>query len=756
MCLLVNFRDLQPSKKRSGIQESEVKQCVIGILQQNAQILPSNDQLLLQFGTTSLYNCFGLSTLHHFIYNTYLRAKRNELQQQLLEVHEEMSRSQETSPRMKYKDFLKILGDEVEEKRKKTSKKHHAKATHNLEPTNTQSSAQHQDNPDGIHANESNGDISEQPQQQPHRRNIVSKANAPPPAQTTQAQSPSCGNTKDALEAFLASDDDEEVTLVKKPRQRGQATYDDDDDDDDDDFFYDEEGERCTVHNGNKAIPSPQAKASGSSSRKDLERSSQSARTDEPARESIRDEHQPVVTGDSQPLPPSTTSRKERPGTESFHPRSPTDVSEGSLERPGEPPNSDDTNRASKQQQPTVESVDTKRQKAGDSGVEDACTDSATVEVVDSGAATIGSVGNEEPNTSAPENDSAEQTALKTKPSLDKDDKPEAAKEVGSDHDGSIQSTEDNTGSGKSEQIIGPDKIGDVEDTNEAEDTKREQDDDHHAEEPPAEESRQEEASSSPISPKSTENGSNDGSDQNGDRKPADSAESHVAESDSHDAFGNEGGNESSDGKGNQDNTVASRKSAPVSSQQVVFDSDDEDEFFVDESAIGAPLGDSDEDDDDEFFVGEEHAEKIDEVAKPLSESAAKLAVVETAGSSGETDEKADDTSTAPKMTDEPGNDSDQAEPSQAQETARISPTGQHPEPVHRPVATPAFSSSVQAAIAAAQREAELMLQQSQAAASADKSMKKEKKKEKKEKKAKKEKKKEKKAKRKEQQDSDD
>ena len=265
MCFLVNFRDLQHSSKKrnTGIQESEVKQCVIGILQQNADILPSNDQLLLQFGTTSLYNCYGLGTLHQFMYNTYLQSKRNELQQQLMEVHEEMTRSHETmsAPKMKYKEFLKIVVSDDAETQKSNS---HMEAmnNHSTSPHSSQQQQQLQGN--GHPERNSNSESV-----QPKRRNIVPQAKEPPPAQQAPPEAAfNSKNTKNALEAFFASDDEEEVNLVKKSNQRKKANHASDDDDSDDDFFYDDAGERCSVHdNGKKAVESTQSMAKGSAAR---------------------------------------------------------------------------------------------------------------------------------------------------------------------------------------------------------------------------------------------------------------------------------------------------------------------------------------------------------------------------------------------------------------------------------------------------------------------------------------------------------
>ena len=243
LCFLNNFRDLQLSKKQ-GIQESEVKQYALDILRENAEKLPSNDQLLLQFGTTSLFNCFGLSTLHHFIYSAYLRSKRAELELQLLEVHEEVSRSGE-APRTKYKDFLKLLGATTSEKKKRDQEVHNVRKDPRVQQSFSQKGA---------------GEGVEHGTDQPltassggNRRQVVSSkfevAHMSHQSEEEQPQAPPYENNRSALEAFLASDSEEEGTANLASKSKRQH-FTSDDDDDDDDYFYNEAGEKCTVHGG--------------------------------------------------------------------------------------------------------------------------------------------------------------------------------------------------------------------------------------------------------------------------------------------------------------------------------------------------------------------------------------------------------------------------------------------------------------------------------------------------------------------------
>lgn len=668
MCFLVNFRDLQhSSKKRStGIQESEVKQCVIGILQQNADILPSNDQLLLQFGTTSLYNCYGLGTLHQFMFNTYLQSKRNELQQQLMEVHEEMTRSHETmrsAPKMKYKEFLKIVASDDMETRQSNRKDSHSTEGMNHHPINPHASQQQQQQPGNGHPanNTASGNV------HPQRRNIVPQA--PPPTQQVPPE-PAYNNknTKNALEAFFASDDEEEeVNLVKKSNQRKKATQDSDDDDSDDDFFYDDTGKRRTVHsNGNKAVESTQPMTSGPSTSKIVPRASSDK--DDTETEKSQNEQDAVSSGDmKQQLPVTTNAANSVPRSdaESCHSDNPAATTEGSEEAenisaPQLPPES-------------TASLDEDSTKPGAAIIEDETPDNAESAIVKV------NVESEKAEHSVAEVASSENALPDMKSATESTD------EIGNDKKDGEETGEERGAAASSSKEIESD---------------------------------------------------HGGADQNG------APEIHEDEFHSEDDGGEKANRARVSGIDIQEKSEDARKNSPVVLRQpLVFDSDDSDdgEFFVAEAATGTTKGgDSDSDDDDDFFVGDESVEKGDSVDNAHSESsqeedvAVKALEVTEEGSQGQVVDKI----TAGRDNLPPPVDTSLSTP--------------QPEAGQPPPSAPGLSSAAQAAIAAAQKEAELMLR-GVTTATVDKSLKKEKKKKKeaskekkKEKKAKKEKKKEK------------
>lgn len=237
LCFLVNFRD-QVSKKNRGIQESDVKQCVKGILQQMAEHLPSPDQVLLQFGTTSLRNCYGLATLHHFIYSAYMRTKRNELEQQLFLVQTELAKPH-AAPRLKYKDFLKIVDESnaADHQEKDRQSSAHRSGMHQSVNVKQDFNRLQGHTVDGAQDQSHNS----MPQAQGRRMILeqTQESALPPP------DLPKYENSRQALEDFLASDEDD-VAIKSKAARRGSSNYEEEDEDEDD-FFYNEVGERCTA-----------------------------------------------------------------------------------------------------------------------------------------------------------------------------------------------------------------------------------------------------------------------------------------------------------------------------------------------------------------------------------------------------------------------------------------------------------------------------------------------------------------------------
>jgi hypothetical protein len=244
ICFLINFRDIHNSKKKGGFQEGELQQSVVEMLQQRAQYVPNPEQVLLQFGTISLYNCYGLSILHHFLYVSYLRLKRREIELQLALIDEQTSKAQEV-PRIKYKEFLKLANQtEAEAASHAQDHQHHHHRDGMKGPDHHRSPKEESE-----HQGMANGD--DFPVDYGQRRTTVISDQVQGPHLNEQVSTPAPENVKDALEAFLASDDEEEGQGAKT--EGPPSTYGDDDDDD---YFYNENGERISTGNRDKATPS--------------------------------------------------------------------------------------------------------------------------------------------------------------------------------------------------------------------------------------------------------------------------------------------------------------------------------------------------------------------------------------------------------------------------------------------------------------------------------------------------------------------
>ena len=228
MCVLFNFRDLPES-----VPQEEIKK----IFEEILQPVP-REKLVLQFASTCLRNCYGLSVLHDFIYRTYLQRRRRDLELQMREVGAQIDAMDET-PIMSYDDFLKLLGPSNQPK---------AQINHSeVEPPNASNHwpmrTSHQQRP----TNNSPQERQRHPPGTPRSQvtvNGIPKKGDPRRLFNTQQKPVLVGRA--ALEAFLASDseEDERSALAKKKISSIESS----DDDDDDDFFYDESGKRRFNH----------------------------------------------------------------------------------------------------------------------------------------------------------------------------------------------------------------------------------------------------------------------------------------------------------------------------------------------------------------------------------------------------------------------------------------------------------------------------------------------------------------------------
>eukprot|EP00977_Amphora_coffeiformis_P025609 scaffold20763_cov175-Amphora_coffeaeformis.AAC.5 len=202
LCLLLNFRDLALAK--THVEESNVTLWTMEVLQEYPALDPQ--RLVLQSGQTSLKNCYGLSLLHYFIYQSYLQSRQYQLQVDLFQVRQTQQQAREAAPKVQdYDEFLAILdGKAPKKERKKTSTDHNRRRQ--VMPT--------------------------------EKQRVVQRSPTPPPEEPLPPKT-------NALEAFLASSDEEEdgnksdKKEQHKPsrnRESSGRNNKEDEDDDDDDF----------------------------------------------------------------------------------------------------------------------------------------------------------------------------------------------------------------------------------------------------------------------------------------------------------------------------------------------------------------------------------------------------------------------------------------------------------------------------------------------------------------------------------------
>ena len=247
LCLVLNFADqLQAKKKKKrqpddSVTESDLQSMTMMILQEQCPTLLEPKHLLLQCTRTSLWNCYGLTQLHHFIYQCYLLTKQWQLQDMLQQVATaQQSSRQVIPPAMSYKDYVNSM-DQMMNTTTTTAATGDAnvvgngKASKNTgqvkkvgvteESSKSSSSSSRIRRKIGLPTN--------------HNAKSFSAAKAEEPSPTPLQQPPPMDPTS-ALEAFLASDDEEDAGIDQPSRP---AVYDSSSDDDDD-VFFDEAGRR--------------------------------------------------------------------------------------------------------------------------------------------------------------------------------------------------------------------------------------------------------------------------------------------------------------------------------------------------------------------------------------------------------------------------------------------------------------------------------------------------------------------------------
>jgi hypothetical protein len=218
---------------------------------------------LLQCSDTSLLNCYGLSTLHHFIYQAYLQRKRYDLQQELYNVDEAVSQSsQEISTLVvPYDEYVSQV-----ERLLKHSTTSHTSQTPVMSSNSSNSAGRYRtgrnDDETATTATSSGaGDGRRrivlpytQQQNRDEQQSRVRTMSGGSSSTLPSAQQ-SIDNAKDALEAFLESDDSDERNEDPVPIARRQSKKKrDDDDDSDDDFYFDESGNRRNNEISNKVV----------------------------------------------------------------------------------------------------------------------------------------------------------------------------------------------------------------------------------------------------------------------------------------------------------------------------------------------------------------------------------------------------------------------------------------------------------------------------------------------------------------------
>ena len=203
--IFINFKDQEERSPPSRLFEEDVKKW---IEEAKRKYSGSTTLPLIQTGVTSMKNCYGLNTLHHFIYQSYLNRKRRVLEEQLREVSEESKQSISVNHSTSYDEFLCILeGPRIQ----KPSKRQVIMGGETPAPLQQPASPVRR--------------------ALPPRRKLV-------PVAATLVLPPKGVDTKKALDDFFGDDDSDDGIV---PAQKSNKT---DDDDEEDDFYYDDDGRR--------------------------------------------------------------------------------------------------------------------------------------------------------------------------------------------------------------------------------------------------------------------------------------------------------------------------------------------------------------------------------------------------------------------------------------------------------------------------------------------------------------------------------
>jgi hypothetical protein len=240
--LLRNFCDLiKHAEEGTVIQISDLITWTMEVLQEYS---PSIEPLL-QCIDTSLLNCYGLSALHHFIYQAYVQQKQYIVQRELYRIDEAITVSRQKAATLiiPYEQYL----DNIERLIQGSASSSGIPSSNNSSSRNDDETASTATS-SGINASSDRRRIIQVPKQQattPNRDELSARNRAMSggSSSTLPSMQHSLDNAKDALEAFLESDgnsDDEDIAYNRNIAKKGIAKEADDDTDEEDDFYMDD------------------------------------------------------------------------------------------------------------------------------------------------------------------------------------------------------------------------------------------------------------------------------------------------------------------------------------------------------------------------------------------------------------------------------------------------------------------------------------------------------------------------------------
>ena len=230
LCLIVlrNFRDLiQDRREETLISISNLTLWTMDVLQDVPIFMETPP--LLQCIDTSLLNCYGLSALHHFIYQAYVARKRYDLQPEWDRIGAAMVQARSTTRVVSYEEYLESTTSPPASRSSIGSRRNMDEDTATTAASSGTPSAS-------------------------RRRSVLppdvarSRTQSGGSSSTLPSMQQSIDQAKDALEAFLESDSDDEMVSPKQEKEES-------DDESDENVFLDEssgQGDRTS----NVAAPS--------------------------------------------------------------------------------------------------------------------------------------------------------------------------------------------------------------------------------------------------------------------------------------------------------------------------------------------------------------------------------------------------------------------------------------------------------------------------------------------------------------------